>query len=339
MNVEEVSEQLRQDPSLIIKVLVKLGFPEEKIKYNTSRKLITSTRPDPLSDNDHAFLLYCDSLYYMFTTRIGKGNIYTLVMDMRKVNFPQAVSMVAKWIGIEVKDAPQIVLPFGGFYKNFLPHKEEQLDTELKVYDPEILPPQACNVRFRNDGISYATQQKFDLRFDLEQNSILIPIYNKNNELVGCKARKNEDVSSSGKYWAELPFSKSSVVYGLAQNYKSIVSKRKLVIFEAEKSVMQCYDFGCYVAVAVMGHDISKAQAKIIKSLMCSEVIIAFDEGVTEYEIKKAASMVYIKNYTKVSYLYGGLPKGSKKSPSDLGKDVFQKLVTYQKKTYKDGND
>ena len=338
MNVEEVSEQLRQDPSLIIKVLVKLGFPEEKIKYRASNNMISSPRPEEGADNMQGFILYCDSLWWKYNTRTGKGNIYTLVMDRKRVNFPQAVSMVAKWIGIEIKDAPQVVLPFGGFYKNFLPHKEEQLDTELQVYDPEILPPQACNVRFRNDGISYATQQKFDLRFDLEQNSILIPIYNKNNELVGCKARKNEDVNS-GKYWAELPFSKSSVVYGLAQNYKSIVSKRKLVIFEAEKSVMQCYDFGCYIAVAVMGHDISKAQAKIIKSLMCSEVIIAFDEGVTEYEIKKAASMVYIKNYTKVSYLYGGLPKGSKKSPSDLGKDVFQKLFKYQKKTYEGGND
>ena len=334
MNVEDVSEQLRQDPNLIIKVLIKLGFPEEKIKYHAKNNMITSVRPDPEADNPNGFMIFCQSLYWKYNTRVGKGNIYTLVMDMKRVNFPQAVKFVATWAGCEIKDETPVSLPFGGFYKNFLPHKDEMLDTELKVYDESSLPPPACNLRFRQDGISYETQEIFDLRFDLDNNSILIPIYNKNNELVGCKARKNEDVTS-GKYWAELPFSKTSVVYGLSQNYKSIVSKRKVIIFEAEKSVMQCYDFGCHIAVAVMGHDISKAQAKIIKSLMCEEIIIAFDEGVSECEIKKAASMVYMKNFNKVSYLLGGLPKGSKKSPSDLGKDQFVKLFDYQKKTFK----
>lgn len=334
MNVEEVSEQLRQNPDLIITVLVKLGFPEDKIKYHASSKYITSPRPDPEANNMMGFMIYCESLWYKFNTRSGKGNIYTLVMDMKKISFPQAVKQIAKWIGYEIKEDNNVSLPFGGFYKSFIPRHEERLDTELETYDPKILPPQACNLRFRKDGISYDTQQKFDLRFDLEDNSILIPIYNINNELVGCKARINEDAPISHKYWAKLPFSKTSVVYGISQNYKSIVSKRKVIIFEAEKSVMQCFDFGCHIAVAVMGHDISKAQAKIIKSLMCDEIIIAFDEGVSECEIKKAAKMVYMKNFNKVSYLYGGLPKGSKKSPSDLGKDQFQKLVQFQKKTY-----
>lgn len=337
INVEELSERLRHNPDLIIKVLVKLDFPEDKIKYNASKRLITSTRPDPTSDNDHAFLLWSDSLYYMFTTRSGQGNIYTLVMDLKHVKFPQALRMVAKWIGFEIKDDVHVKLPFGGFYKNLLTDTD-QVDTELKVYDESLLPPPACNLRFKRDGISYCTQEKFDLRFDCDNNAILIPIYNTNLELVGCKARKNEDVKS-GKYWAELPFQKTSVVYGLAQNYRSIVSKKKLIIFEAEKSVMQCADFDCNIAVAVMGHDISRAQAKIIKSLMCDEIYIAFDEGVSEEEIKLAASKVSVNTAlykNKVYYLYGGMAKGSKASPSDFGKDTFQRLISLKKK-YKGG--
>lgn len=336
INVEDVSSQLRENPDLIIKVLINLGFPEDKIKYHPSNNMITSTRPDPDANNPNGFMMYCSSLWWQYNTRSGKGNIYTLVMDIKKVSFPSALKLVAKWTGCEVKNDVKVTLPFNGFYKEFIPRKEEQLDTELKVYDKKCLPCPACNLRFKRDGISYDTQQVFDLRFDLENNAILIPIYNTNNELVGCKARKNENVKVN-KYWAELPFSKTSVVYGLSQNYKSIVSKRKVIIFEAEKSVMQCYDFGCTIAVAVMGHDISKAQARIIKSLMCDEIIIAFDEGVSEAEIKQAASMVYVKNYNKVSYLYGGMPEGSKKSPSDLGKEQFKKLFTTQKKTFNEG--
>ena len=69
MNVEEVSEQLRQDPSLIIKVLVKLGFPEEKIKYRASNNMISSPRPEEGADNMQGFILYCDSLWWKYNTR------------------------------------------------------------------------------------------------------------------------------------------------------------------------------------------------------------------------------------------------------------------------------
>ena len=62
MNVEELNTQLRNDPDLIIKVLVKLGFSEDKIKYHASKGYITSTRPEEDSDNLSAFVLYCNSL-------------------------------------------------------------------------------------------------------------------------------------------------------------------------------------------------------------------------------------------------------------------------------------
>ena len=102
---------------------------------------------------------------------------------------------------------------------------------------------------------------------------------------------------------------------------------------------MQCSDFGCNIATAIMGHDISSSQAYIIKSIMCDEIIIAFDEGVSLKEIKKACSQVYVNNsvfHNKVYYLYGGLPKGSKASPSDFGVDTFKKLFKHNLFEYKE---
>ena len=336
INVEDLSEQLRHNPDLIVKVLIKLGFPEDKIKYNAVKQMITSPRPDPEADNPQGYIVYCMSLRYICTTRSGKGNIYSLVMDMRNVSFPCALKLISEWIGYKARDE-KIVRPFGGFYRG-LGSSSRLLDTDLKVYDKSVLPPNACNLRFFRDGISYKTQERFDLRFDHENNAILIPIYNINQQLVGCKARRNEDVESN-KYWAELPFAKSSVVYGLSQNYKDIVKKSKVIIFEAEKSVMQCADFDCNIATAIMGHDISEAQATIIKSLMCDEIIVAFDEGVSLCEIKKACSQLAVDNavyHNKVFYIWGGLPKGSKLSPSDLGIDEFKKLVREQLYEYKE---
>jgi len=298
--------------------------------------MITSPRPDPTADNLYGYIIYTASLNYICTTRSSRGNIYSLVMDMKKVSFPKALNIIANWINFKCKDE-QISRPFGGFYKG-LDSSKKTSDTELKKYDRSILPKRACNLRFFIDGISYVTQEKFDLRFDLENNAILIPITNIQDELIGCKARKNEDVLVN-KYWAEIPFQKSSVVYGLSQNYKCIVKKSKLIIFEAEKSVMQCSDFGCNIASAIMGHDISISQAAIIKSLMCDEIIIAFDEGVSLEEIKKACAQVYVNNsvyHNKVFYLYGGLPKGSKASPSDFGLDIFKKLLKQNLNEYKE---
>lgn len=298
--------------------------------------MITSPRPDPSADNLFGYIIYTKSLNYICTTRSSRGNVYSLVMDMKKVSFPKALKIIANWIDYKFKDE-QIVRPFGGFYKNLNSTKTIS-DTELKKYDQNVLPPKACNLRFFKDGISYITQEKFDLRFDFENNAILIPITNIQDELIGCKARKNEDVLVN-KYWAEIPFQKSSVVYGLSQNYKYIVKKSKLIIFEAEKSVMQCSDFGCNIASAIMGHDLSIPQASIIKSLMCDEIIIAFDEGVSLQEIKKACSQVYVNNsvyHNKVFYLYGGLPKDSKASPSDFGIDTFKKLLKNNIYEYKE---
>ncbi len=336
INVEDLSEQLRREPELIIKVLIKLNFPEDKIRYNAAKQMITSPRPDPTADNPHGYIIYTASLNYICTTRSSRGNIYSLVMDMKKVSFPQALRLIAQWIDYKLKEE-HITRPFGGFYKG-LNRNTQTLDTELKVYDQKLLPPKACNERFFRDGISYVTQEKFDLRFDTENNAIIIPIYNIENNLVGSKARKNEDVMFN-KYWAELPFSKTSVVYGLSQNYKSIVKKSRIIIFEAEKSVMQCADFGCNVASAVMSHDISLSQASIIKSLMCDEIIVAFDEGVSLAEIKKACAQLSVNNsvyHNKVFYLYGGLPQNSKASPSDFGVDKFKKLFKENLVEYKE---
>ena len=101
---------------------------------------------------------------------------------------------------------------------------------------------------------------------------------------------------------------------------------------------MQCSDFNCNIATAVMGHDVSTSQAAIIKSLMCDEIIVAFDEGVSLCEIKNACKQLWVNNsiyHNKVFYLYGGLPKDSKMSPSDLGEDNFRKLFKEQIREYK----
>src|SRR5690606_35921168 len=58
-------------------------------------------------------------------------------------------------------------------------------------------------------------------------------------------------------------------IFGLYECRKGIEKHKKIIIFESEKSVMQCYSYwgeDCY-AVALTGSSISQHQADIILSL------------------------------------------------------------------------
>ena len=82
MNVEELSEKLKEDEDNIVKVLNKLGFDEDRVVLNPYKHLITAPRPFEGADNPKGFILYTDTLRWQYTTRSGKGNLYTLAMEL-----------------------------------------------------------------------------------------------------------------------------------------------------------------------------------------------------------------------------------------------------------------
>ena len=342
INAVDLQKRLTAEPELIVKVLIQLGFPEEHVVYHKNKGMITSVRPEEGADNDHGFILYVDTTRYMFTTRSGSGNLFSLVMNMKHVNFPEALHLIAGWIGYDSAEDIPIVRPFGGFYKR-LTRSEDILDTDLPVYDESNLPDVNAGVSkmFFDDHIALDVQEKFGDRFDHENNAILIPIRNSLGQLVGVKSRSNEKNPENGmRYWASLPFQKTHVVYGLDVNYQDIIQNDTVVIVEAEKSVQQAWSFGCKTVVATMGHNISRIQAKIIKSLMVKNIIVAYDEGLEEDEIRQQAKNLVVKLpffKNKVEYIYGGLPDGSKFSPTDCGKAKFQELMKNNLKRLEDG--
>ena len=333
INVLTLTEKLRDNVEDITKILIKLGVDEESIKYHSQKGLITSTRPDPSADNKAGLLLYTNSLQYVITTRGAKqGNIFSLVMDIKDKTFPAALSWIANICGYS-EDHYKIKLPFGGFYKG-LNIQNYDFDPHLDTYNDSDLPDShSLSQRFFLDNIDFLTQERFGVRYSHEDDAVLIPIRDCRGKLVGCKARNNNPYSVN-RYFAKLPYSKNCVVYGYSENYKSIVEKKTVVIFESEKAVMQCSSFGFNVAVAIGGHCISKIQERYIKSLMCKNVIVAFDEGLQEDEIKYEAKKLLNDNkmiHNNVFYIFDDtgeiLKKGSKDSPSDHGAEIFQRMM------------
>lgn len=330
VSVLTLQDKLTNNYENIKTVLIHLGFEEDKIRYQPHKNLITSTRPDANADNPNGFLLYTDRLNYMYTTRSGNGNLFTLVMDIKNVNFPKALELICKWLKIK-DESWKVIYPFDGFYKKIY-KSSKNAEVYLNEYQENILPSSnALSQRFFEDGISFQIQEEWGIRYDFDGNNVLIPIHDSIGRLVGCKARSNEvDCPHDKRWFAYLPYPKTSIVYGYFENYKYIQQKRKVFIFEAEKSVLQCASFGFYIAVAIGGHNFSNKQVQYILSLMTEEIIVCFDNDVVEDEIifesKKLLSKRFLKN--KVGYILDSDHlTGDKSSPSDKGKKIFKKLL------------
>ena len=81
--------------------------------------MITSARPEEGADNPNGFILYTKSLRYLFTTRSGDGNIFTLVMDLRNIVFPKALELIAQWLDIN-ENIQENYFDFIAFFYKFM---------------------------------------------------------------------------------------------------------------------------------------------------------------------------------------------------------------------------
>lgn len=196
------------------------------------------------------------------------------------------------------------------------------------------------------ENISYRTQKKFDIRFDIVHNAVIIPQLNENGQLVGVRRRalNESDIEREGKYkpifakgrW--LNSDSSTLLYGLFENRENIAKSKKAIVFEAEKSVMQLDTFynGAASAVALYGSNMSDYQAELLRKLGAEELIVALDKEYQNKREYKTYLKVLVKKFQKfqsfftVTFVlddFNSSLLGYKDSPSDHGKETFEKLL------------
>lgn len=320
IDVTRLTNEIISNPDHIIKILEDLGHTNCRDRG----KYIQCSNLD--GDNKGAISVLKDKLLYQNFTRGRKGNIFSLVMDEKNVGFREAIEFVIKSIGYSGASI-SVKYPFHGFYHSIC-HSGKSSNEDIKTYPLSVLPRADClSEMWFKDGVDYLTQERFGIRLDLDTNCIVIPEYNFNGELVGAKARYNGDCDPSERWSMYLPFAKSLILYGWTQNYNDIVQNQLVYIVEAEKSVCQAASWGTNLMLAIGGHDISQTQASRIKSLGV-DVVIGFDEGISEKEIIEQAQKVVINSdifKNRVGYIpMNGMP--TKASPTDMGHDTFLKL-------------
>lgn len=306
----------------------------QNINYIASKNELRFSREE--GTNPTSMRLSLESLKFVCFSTNEYGNIYTLVMKNKKLEFPQALNYVAKFLGLSKSELnTKIKYPFSGFYKGLMKEITEPENT-MKTFDEDILNEYSnkYNLMFLNDGINFDTQKEFNIGYDIETDRITIPEYTLEGKLCGIMGRLNDSKCDKQERWLPIiPCSRSLTLYGYHKNYAEIQKRSLVIIGESEKFVQQLHSMNCNIGLALCGCDISAVQAKYIKSLMTNRVILALDEGLEEEQIRMQAEKLIVNNKmfkNKVGYIYDRenelIPKGSKGSPSDFGKEIFLEL-------------
>lgn len=331
MDVCALQEQIIANPEHIYTIVSNLGHENivDKGAYYQFRNIG--------GDNNSGCSIRKADLVWSNFSHGKSGNIWTMLQDELGCSFKEALYIVGKWLNIEDCGYIPREIPFKNFYTNVvIPSKNEYCG--LATHQESELPnPTFLSKKFSDDGVSPVIQRMYGVRYDIETDGIVIPWRNTVGELVGAKWRNNDPNCSMSERWRMyIKFPMSKVVYGWSENYGNIVDKQSCIIFEAEKSVLQCRTFGVKNAVAIGGHNISDEQARLIRALMCNKIIVAFDEGISEDEIRFNVEKLKLGEHgVKLGYIYDGTGDylQNKDSPSDHGilnmKDVFKHCIKW----------
>ena len=333
VNALSLSNYLSNNLDAVITLLEAMDYTQ--ITYRNQRNEIRFSRED--GHNPTSMRLKLDTLKFDGFSINAHGNLYSLVMMTQKLSFPKALKYITEALGLEKRQfSKKIRYPFGGFYRGLMKEIQEP-EYHMETYDESILDEYAgkYNLMFFRDGINFQTQEHFKVGFDLESLRITVPEYTLDGRLCGIMGRLNDSKCSKDERWLPIiPCSRSLTLYGYHHNYEPIQQKNSVIIGESEKFVQQLYSMGKYTALATCGCDVSDVQARHIKSLMTSRIILAYDEGLEEEQIRAQAEKLVLDNAVfknQVGYVFDKrneiLPKGSKASPSDFGLKSLNELV------------
>lgn len=270
-----------------------------------------------------------------FTTSYN-GDLFSLIATHTGLTYGEVLKTITTMLGKKIEgnyQSEEGVL-FDGFFDSlYIPYEDEEKEV---TYDESVLDKYNNGYkwfkRFTDDGILPSSQVKFNIGFDEVSNRITIPWRNYYGRLVGCMGRLNSDENTNYKYLPIAAFPKHKYLYGLYEN-KEYIKNNRVYVFESEKSVLQCDSFGIHECVSLGGNQISTTQVEQLLKLGVSEIVLCMDEGLMKDAIirdvdtiKKSLFMRDVKIKIMLDKENKYMKKGSKVSPSDQGKEIFEKL-------------
>lgn len=355
---DELNESITVDEMKTL--LIELGVQHiEDLSHKGH--LITNTVCHNISDGSLKLYYYIEKKMFHCYTACGENfNIFDLVIKNHglkgmELTFSQSVQWVSSKLGRKSTfgSKPE------GFHTPVKENKElswmnkfskkKVVVPELITYDDSILQmfSKYHHPCFLEDNISHEAMDKFEIMYYSYRHKIVLP-HRKwdTGEIIGIKTRSldERDIELGFKYvplkLGDIQYSYPTYhnLYGLYQNKETIKRLGKCIIFESEKSVLQCESYykNHNFSVALSGSNISQHQVEMLLKLGIDEVILALDK---EYEttmsdesLKYQAKLLrlgrMLNKYCRVNVVFDTQNLlDLKDSPSDKGKEVLEELM------------
>lgn len=240
---------------------------EELGCHHISHKIGYYQCANPDGDNRMALCIYeNENLTAVDYTRdIANGktsyDLISVVQFFLELSFPKAIKQICEWVGLDYyhnfeEDLPKSMLILKELIAMQNEGEEHEDDRPIVPISEAILGyyKPYVNQIFADDGISYETQQEFEIGFDELTNRITIPIRDEIGTLVGVKGRYfGKPPEGELKYLYLEPCARNRILYGLYKTEPYIKNKGLVYVGEAEKSVMQMWNMDVCNCVATGG--------------------------------------------------------------------------------------
>jgi len=260
------------------------------------------------------------------------GNIYSFIMKMERVSFPEAVEFLADKLRIHIKrEKAKPGIKRENLYKinektamwfhdNLVSEKigedarkylknrgilGEIIDKFTIGYAPDMwdgLIKHFGNNKDNNKLLERAglviKSEKGERYYDRFRNRITFPIRSEFGKIVGFGGRKLSEDDPGGKY-VNSPeteiYNKSKILYGLFEAKDKIREKKSILIVEGYIDLISLYMEGYTNIVAPLGTSLTNEQAKSL-SRFTNKVVMIFDADEAGLKATLRAAEILIEN-------------------------------------------
>lgn len=284
MDIKDILESLT--PEDIISIMESLGA--ELSNRSNSKELIFTS----ICHDSNSYKLYYSIEFRTFYCWSSCGKLKSLLDLLIHIN------------GYEIIDGINEIKRFfnignDNVLRRGFRVKKKYIKPSLDDIEIEVLPiPQkpyiyTLNKQIRipeweKDFINYDALQKFEIRYDDYNNSIVIPHFDIDNRVVGIRTR-NLDEELIERYGKYCPYYKDGQMYnhqlgknvfGLNVVKDNIKKYKKVQVFESEKGSLQSYSMfeENSIAVSICGSSCSMIQKKMLIDLKINEWIWCVDK-------------------------------------------------------------
>lgn len=330
MDIVDLKNRLKENPHEIVSILEHYEFG----KINMLRNEIRCAFDEDTNGTSIRIKLN-DELSATDFGRVINGDLFTILMKNRNLTFIEVLNEIKTILGISNIGFSRKQKPFGGLFSRLNYRKSNNVQ-EYETYDDEILKQygNSWNTRFLDDYISPKIQLEFNIGYDMNTNRISVPWRTVNGELCGIMGRLNYDDENLPKWFPIIPFPKINTLYGYSNNYVHLLESDDIFIGESEKFVLQLASYGYRNSVSLGGSNLSQHQIRHILNVSPKNIYLCFDEGLqidvikqNAYKFKDYLKLKEFDIYVVLDKKEKYIKKGSKASPSDFGKEIFEKII------------